>query len=113
MTMFMLFGVKSTTLNAARSLVEKTLGIVMEEREGWYQGGIYFTFGEGDEENLILKNNIDLEGQYDGEFDLPAVSDFPQYKYLLYLDDTHEKSPILTALRNAPELFDLLRKDVV
>ena len=106
MTISVLFGVRSATLDEARALVEKALGIVFEERESLHHGGRYFAFGKPGLRDLILQENVDLLD------DEPAEPNFTNYGHLLYLDAATERSSFLTALQGAPELFVTLRTKV-
>jgi hypothetical protein len=111
MTTYVLFGVKASTLNAARDEVEKVLQVTLDPREGLHNGGDYYSLGFP-KMVLTLKNNIDLDDE-EMEFGGLAEPDFPKDPYLLYLDDAETVPHILAALEGAPDLFRKLRTDVV
>ena len=106
MTTAILFGVRTGTLEEARTCVEKTLSVSLIEREGLHAGGIHFTLGQP--RVLGLKNNIDLD---EAEIELNGLSepDFPRHPFLLYLFDADAVPNILTALEATPNLFAKLR----
>jgi hypothetical protein len=103
MTVSALFGVSAVSLSAARSHVEKTLGITLVERESSDRGGIYFHFEGPQLQELFLQENIELPENE------PAEEDFPQHSYLLYLSSVPDDSELLFALENSPEVFPKLR----
>jgi hypothetical protein len=111
MTTYVLFGVKASSLDIARDLVEKNLHVTLDAREGLHNGGNYYFLGFP-EMVLTLKNNIDLDDE-EMEFDGLSEPDFPKHPYLLYLDDAETVPHILAALEAAPERFEKLRTKVV
>jgi hypothetical protein len=110
MPIYVLFGVKAPSLNAARDEVEKVLHVKLDPREGLHNGGDYYSLGFP-RMVLTLRNNIDLDDE-EMEFDGLAEPDFPKYPYLLYLDDAQVVPHILADLESAPDLFEKLRTDV-
>jgi hypothetical protein len=105
MTISVLFGVRTATLDDARALVEKTLGIALHARESLHHGGPYFSFGKLGLHELILQDNVDLLD------DGPVEPSFPNYQCLLYLVGVAEDSGMLAKLRAAPDRFVTLRAE--
>lgn len=110
MTTYVLFGVKTSSLNAARDAVEKVLQVTLDAREGLHNGGDYYSLGFP-KMVLTIKSNIDLD---DEEMEVDGLSepDFPQHPYLLYLDDAETVPHILAAIEAAPDLFEKLRTEI-
>lgn len=106
MTVSALFGVKASTLEGARALAERTLGVVLEERESSDRGGVYLKFRGQALQAVFLQENIEVPENE------PAEVDFPQYQYLLYVSGISEDSEFLLALENAPQWFERLRTRV-
>ena len=100
--MTVLFGIRVSSLDEARSLIEKILGIHFEERESIFHGGRYFAFGKPSLRHIILQENVELD---DEEL---AEPDFPDWRYLLYLIGTSEYPQVLAALQSEPELIATL-----
>lgn len=111
MTTYVLFGVKTATLDAARDEIERILQVALAAREGLHNGENYYSLGFL-RTVLKLKNNIDLD-DVEMEFDGLSEPDFPKYPFLLYLDDAETVPHIQAALEAAPELFEKLTTHVV
>lgn len=77
-----LYEVVAPTLEDARKLVEQG-GISLEERESSYHRGVYFSYGQIGGENFELKVNLD---PYEEQ---PMEEDFPNSKFLLYINNTN------------------------
>ena len=103
-----LIGVKARTLGEARILVEKLLQIQLQEGEGIYNGGLYYSLPLPDG-SVRLRNNIDLDGGIDPADHL-VEPNFPNHKFLLYLEPTDNLATRLKKLEDS-EHFDLLRLD--
>ncbi|BCJ06921.1 hypothetical protein PRtIB026_A33340 [Pseudomonas sp. RtIB026] len=99
-----LYGAKGLGLLSAKVNVERTLGEAFEERDGSYQGGIYYMLGGGDAENFVLKLNVD---PFDGD---AVEQNYPDYTVLLYINATDRSSVLERVMRQAG--FKLLRHEV-
>ena len=110
MTTYVLYGVKAKSLDQARDLVEKTLQVTLEAREGLHNGGDYYSL-PFPARDLKLRNNIDLDDD-EMEFDGLSEPDFPKHLFLLYLNDADKNSHMLTALEGARDVFEKLRTEV-
>ena len=110
MSMFVLFGVKDTEIGhvdeAARS-VEQLIGVPPVKRTG-NEKGHYCTFDSGADEEIEVVSGT--YGDEDGEY--PAECEFPNWKFLVYLNYTSETSVWLKVLENASDAFQKLRSDV-
>lgn len=103
-TAYDLYGARDIDISLAREYLEGALGIVLEERESSYQGGIYYVCGTNDSENFVLKINVD-------PFDGGAVEqNFPDYPVLLYINAT-ARSIDLEAVIRKEGYFDFLRHE--
>ena len=101
-----LVGVKASTLEGARALVEKQLDLRLEEGEGIYNGGLYYSLPFPDA-SLKLRNNVDLDGGESPDDDL-AEPEFPVYKFLLYLEPAQDLAARLKAIEGSAH-FEILR----
>lgn len=81
MAIYDLYGFLSDDMDGIKKLLEDSLGIQFETRDGDYQGGGYFQWGKMSGEHFVLKWNID---PFDGE---PAEMDFPAYQIIFYVND--------------------------
>lgn len=111
MTMFVLFGVnapEAQTVDDAAILVTKLINVAPVKRVG-DSSGHYCTFESASRERIKL-----VQGTYTDESgDYPAEQEFPEWKYLAYLDYTIESSAWLQALDGASEMFSKLRSKIV
>jgi hypothetical protein len=103
MSAYDLYGATNADLISIRELLEASLGVAFEEREGGYEGGLYFFAGNEASEHFLLKNNLD---PYDDE---PAESKFAQHNVLLYVNDTHRADEISSVIAKAGGALSLLR----
>lgn len=111
MTMFVLFGVKAPdalSVDEASKLVQMLIGRAPTKRQGG-ETGDYCTFDSetGDEIKLVVGSYEDEDGPYAPE------PEFPDWKYLLYLDNTNPDSLWLKALEQSPDRFKKLKTDVM
>lgn len=106
MTVRALIGVNAFTLDEARTIVETQLGLRLEEGEGIYNGGIYYSLPFPDA-SLKLKNNVDLDGG-ESPADHLAEPDFPGHKFLLYLEPAEDFAARLKAIDGSAQ-FEVLR----
>jgi hypothetical protein len=105
MSTYDLYGAASEDLRVVKTLLERSLGVIFEERDGDYQGGIYYIFGDTAAEHLVLKRNLD---PFDGD---ATESDFPDSKILLYVNDTHRSADLEGAIRQIGSLTLLRREE--
>ena len=101
MNMEVMFGVKTSDLEQARTWVEHATGLPAEPRESSDLGGDYYAFGEFLGERLKLVTNKDV---YDGE----SVWGFPSWDILLCVERTSEDSIALRGLEHDPQHFEKL-----
>ena len=108
MPKFVLFGVKSSSLDEARALTEDALGLILEKREGLQSGGIHYTLIQP-LKYIDLKNNLDLD---DDEMEVGGRSEpvFPTHPFLLYLNHTDQRPELLTKVQARPDWFEKLRE---
>ncbi len=101
-----LVGVNANTLDDARAIVEKYLDLRLEEGEGIYNGGIYYSLPFPDV-SLKLRSNVDLDGGESPD-DNFAEPDFPVHKFLLYLEPDQDLAARLKAIEGSAQ-FEILR----
>ncbi|MEO7496586.1 MAG: hypothetical protein ABIT83_11450 [Massilia sp.] len=82
MAIYDLYGSSSNELESARASLESAFGINFSAHDSEYYGGDYFRWGKSSEEHLVLKRNID---PIDGD---PAEQSFPDYRILLYVNES-------------------------
>lgn len=99
-----LYGVMCATLDEARLLIERALGMQLKPHESLYFGGDYYRHEVPPSETLILRPNLD---GIDGEC---AELDHPQYPFLLYIEGTH-RSDSLNARLSIVAGITLLRRE--
>jgi len=100
-----LYGTKCLNLALVRVQVEELAGVLLEERESTYHGGIYYLYGDNGSEHFILKNNID---PFDGEPVEQAFSDCP---ILFYVNATNRSLELMDVLK-VEGGFSLLRHEI-
>ncbi|HEV7610154.1 MAG TPA: hypothetical protein VGO61_22675 [Steroidobacteraceae bacterium] len=105
MAVFDLYGSTIGDLVTLRAALEPCLRIAFEEREGGYEGGLYFVAGDEDAEHFVLKINRD---PFDGEASEPA---FPESRVLFYVNDTTHSEEIAMEVLGLNGLFVLLRHE--
>jgi hypothetical protein len=99
-----LYGFSTDDLEATRLAIEQALGIRLVAHESLYLGGDYYRLGHGDEEQFVLRRNIDL---LDAE---PAELKFPQARILFYVNETERSEEIEMLLTKLPDITLLRRK---
>jgi capsid portal protein len=106
MAIYDLYGIKSTTINDARDLVERLLSLKFEEHDSDYHRGQYFLCGQMGQENFEIKVNLD---PYE---DVPNEDDFPEYEILLYVNDTPRSGELRAALTSSADIKPLRHEDL-
>lgn len=111
MAMFVLFGVKDpayVNVDEVAQRVADLLGAPFVKRVG-EERGHYCTIESGTDEEIQLVPGtlVDEDGVY------PAEPNFPDWKFLLYLEHTNEGSVWLKTLRDAASEFQQLRPDAI
>lgn len=107
MPRFVLFGVVADTLEEARVRVEHAIGSTLVGREGLHAGGVHYTLGFPII-LLDLKNNIDLDDT-EMEFNGLSEPEFPEFPFLLYLNDVQNHPEIYDNISARSDQFKLLR----
>jgi len=100
-----LYGVECLNLVSAKAQIEALAGILFEERDSTYHGGVYYLYGDNSSEHFVLKNNID---PYDGE---PVEQEFSDCPVLLYVNATGRSLELMEILKRKVG-FSLLRHEV-
>lgn len=100
-----LYGTKHFSLALAKAQVEELTGILFEERDSAYHGGIYYLHGDSASEHFVLKNNVD---PFDGE---PVEQTFSDYPIIFYVNATSRSFELMEALQ-VNEGFSLLRHEI-
>lgn len=111
MGMYVLFGIKNSgfsDVDDVAATVARVINATPVKRHSEYKGN-YCTFETGAEEEVQIVSGISSDE--DGEY--PAEDDFPNWKFLLYLDKTSAQSPWLKALEGATGHFEKLRTDTL
>lgn len=98
-----LYGVNAETLEAARTLITRAIPLCFQLHDSSYVGDYYLASGEG-EETFKLRENVD---PIDGE---PAEMDYPGYRFLLYVDDSHRSDTLRQTMFFQPHIA-LLRHE--
>jgi len=106
--MELLFGVRAASLDDARILVEAALGARLQAREGLHNGGDYYALRRPDY-MLKLRENIDLDDT-EREFDGLSEPDFPEFTWLLYLEEIDASHEIIGLLKGRATTFTRLRQ---
>jgi hypothetical protein len=105
MNTYDLYGVKNCSLTLARAQIEKLTGILLEERNSIYHGGVYYFYGDSTSEHFVLKSNVD---PFDGE---PVEQAFLDSPVLFYVNATNRSLDLMDSLK-IDEGFSLLRHEV-
>ena len=111
MGMYVLFGVKASgaaDLDAIAGMIENVIGVTPIKRSA-EEAGDYFKFRGAGSESIRLTSGT--YGDEDGEF--PADREFPDWPFLLHLDDTTPQSAWLRALENAGPPIYKLKTEIV
>ncbi len=103
-----LYGVQADTLEDANTLIERALGIRTEAREGLHNGGDYFSLRTTDV-FVKLRENVDLDDT-ELEFNGLHEVDFPDWKWLLYIESKDVPANVIAALSDQPNTFKKLRQ---
>ncbi|HDS1530896.1 TPA: hypothetical protein QEK88_000719 [Stenotrophomonas maltophilia] len=101
-----LYGAKGHDLYPAMRIAEATLGVIFEEKDSSYQGGVYYKFKGDGSENIVIKMNVD---PFDGGV---AEMEFPEHSVLLYVNSTKRSSELEGAIGRCG-VFELLRREVL
>jgi hypothetical protein len=87
MKFYDLYGIKSGSLEDIKAQIEKALNIRLNLHENLNYGD-YFRSAKSDGEELVLINNFD---PYEKEL---IDESYPDYNFLLYVDDTKRRKEI-------------------
>ncbi len=101
-----LYGVFADNIEAARSLVERTIGLEFQAHESSYRGGAYFRLYDVGREHFILQRNYD---DFEGEWFEQKYREVP---FILYVNDTRRSDELREAL-TAQSSIRLLRHEEV
>lgn len=105
MAIYDLYGFLSDDIDAARNLLEASLGIQFEVRDSDYLGGKYFQWGKTSNEHFVLKRNVD---PIDDEL---AEMSFPNHRILFYVNDTSRSVYLQKRINKEAKNFVLLRHE--
>ncbi|MPS29594.1 MAG: hypothetical protein E2576_01070 [Alcaligenaceae bacterium] len=105
MAIYDLYGFMPDDIDGAKDVLESALGMQLDARDSYYQGGGYFQWGKTSDEHFLLKRNVD---PIDGE---PAEPSFPKYKVLFYANDTSRSESLQKMIDEAAKGFVLLRHE--
>lgn len=83
-----LYRISAPSLDEAKAVAERALGVLFVEHESEYHGGVYYRHGHDGQEHFILKRNFD---DVDGEFFEPEYEDT---EFLLYANQTRRPEAI-------------------
>lgn len=92
-----LYGVFVNSIEEARSLVERVIGLEFHLHESSYRGGDYFRLHDVGREHFILQRNYD---KFEREW---FEQEYREAPFILYVNDTQrsdELHEVLTALPN-------------
>ncbi|NOT71309.1 MAG: hypothetical protein HOP09_08545 [Hyphomicrobium sp.] len=111
MSMFVLFAVREAMFQSVDDVAQRVAALVDAKpmnRMGDEKGG-YCTFQSSTGEHIEVVAGVwsDEDGDY------PREPDFPNWPYLLYLNNTHAQSAWLKALEGDGAQFKKMRTDVV
>lgn len=96
------FSVRSDDIEEARAWVEEATGLPAEGRESNYWGGDYYAFyGEAGEKVKVITNRDPIDREL-------IIGDDPAVLIGLIVEGAEPESPVLIALRGAPEKFEKL-----
>ncbi len=76
-----LYGMNTGDLEAARILVEKTLGVALEPRDSSYHGGAYYSKKTENRDEILLQINNDNDGE-EGSW---AYEDYKGFGIILHV----------------------------
>ena len=106
MSVFDLYGFKSTTLEDAKDVIADILMVRLEEHESSYWGGVYFVHGQMGQENFKLVRNLDLTGNE------PLEPEFRDHHVLLFVNASHRSDALKARFVAVPNM-SFLRRNVV
>ena len=90
-----LYGLIVASLEEAKTLIEKALGISLAAHESGYHCGAYYRSGDVGAEHFILQRNRDAtEGEW-------AESDHSDAPFLLYVNETQRAAELRELLDGA------------
>src|SRR5688572_11282245 len=98
MTTYLKFGIEGHGMDAARSRIERALGITMTPRDSSFHGEYFSAEGLGNEE-FMLKLNFD---ETDGEWSEPSSK---ESGLILYASETERADTICAALAECAKLI--------
>jgi hypothetical protein len=99
MATFDLYGLQSSSLEAACDTIEAVLGIKLVAHESGYHGGAYYRLGQAGSEHFILQCNYD---SFDDEW---AEPESREQAYLLYVNETGRAQDLERRLVGAGRLL--------
>ena len=99
------YSVKTEDIEQARAWIEEATGLPAEGRESTYWGGDYYAFYGNSGEQLKVFSNRD---PCDGEL---IIGDSFDCVIGLIVDEADRDSPVLEALRRAPDKFEKMKED--
>ena len=105
MSYYDLYGYSGVGIYDARKMLENVIKITFKEKDSLYYGGVYLLSGDKSHEHFLLKENYDV---LDGVVD---EVDYPEYTYLLYINDTIRHDELKNKILSL-EGFVLLRSEV-
>lgn len=106
MSKYLLYGVKASTMKEAHAAVSTALKTHGESWENDSKGE-YYTYGEMRGEDAELVSGIYQDE--DGPF--PSERAFPNWKFLLYVNESPPNSKWVSSLDGLPEIFVKLRDE--
>lgn len=112
-----IYGVKSRSMDEAKTCIEAATGRNAVGRNG-HHGGDYYSFEkegitdtvrDGEPEDLKIVNNVDFD-DIDYEDGGLREPEHPEYPFIVHLDATSERSPRYLGLEAQPTRFVKLRE---
>ena len=117
-----LYGVKADDLDSGCHVIEQLLNIKMDPHDSFFMGGNYFNYDDPRNGRIFLRENIDIEelnlgGKLWDDFEyeelflrgaILAEPEFPQYRFLLYVESADKMSDYWTALDAATDVVEKL-----
>lgn len=99
-----LYGYSGVEIYDAQKMLEDVIKITFKEKKSLYYGGIYLLSGDKRHEHFLLKENYDVLDSVADEVD------YPEYTYLLYINDTIRHDELKNKILSLEE-FVLLRSE--
>lgn len=103
---YSLYGIEHCSLDDAKTLVEKSLGVALQAHESSYYCGDYYRHGSTGEEHFVLQSNFD---EHEGEWTAPEHTTFP---VLLYVNESERPDEIAVMLERLDQVT-LLNHEVL